>query len=639
MNSKQKIILGAMVAVGLLSPVFALVQGSSPNAALQVIPGANKMSRTVSLVEEVDDSQVPNVKTGYYCYNIRLTLTRGNQYTFTVKLNNNNVYDAMLYFPDSENDVLLDTVWNDPDVNSGAIYQKYIVRAVNWESVSASTVTMYAYFYGERGGQATFTYQAALDIERGLQDNPEQITVSTSGTQTKTVTLKDVHWGEYHFIADLTAGTKYTFRTIGGSETAGGMDLNVWPYSYSVSYPETNPLSDVDAYNGGYSVIPVDTGTYEIVVYSATSTATLQYGGMPARRPSEHSDIRPLVSGVRQTCVPGKKHADGSPYYDEVIDTQLFSFSAPGKGRYLVETDGAVALLLLEAYDGNGTLLAANSASSTNDTNCRIAFEVPAAGTYYVGLCEDMDDPESYAISELPVGITLRNITGMTDGFDEFDPGDDTVLKASPLSPPLTSDFSISPNLVDVEGHGPHRLSANDWTDTFVVGCRAGLQYDVQFASSETNGNMLAADVFTLDGNGSEVPVDSRFFADTLSFIAYSNAAHYVRLYVMSPNWETGYGLEYPDYTAHCVARSETAAQYGYLTVDMRGPSTDSGATWRITGGTSATEPPYPFGSTITEKGTITITPSDVAGFSAPNSKTVTIQAGVATTYYSSNGS
>ena len=626
MNGKLKIILGAMMALGFTSPVFALA-GDSPENATALTPSATKQSRTVTLVQERNGGQL----TGYYCYNFRLTLTRGNQYTFTVKLNNDSVYDALLYFTDYQNEYLLEDVYDDPDVSSGALYRKYIVRARNWDFVSADSVTMYAYFYGEQGGRATFTCQATLDVELGTELNPETITVSTSNTQTKNITFKDVHtsWG-YHLIAELTAGTKYSFKTVGGTEANGGMYLNVQPYSYSISYPQTDPI-DVDGWNEGWTVIPVDSGMYEIVVY-ANSAATIQYGGMPSRLPAEHDDVRPLANGVRQTCVPGKKHADNSPYYDEVIDTQLYSFTASGKGRYLVETDSGVVPLLLEAYDANGTLLAVNSASQTNDSNCRIAFEVPAAGTYYVGVCEDIEDSESYALAELPIGITLRNITDVTEGFDEFDPTDDIPLKASRLSPPLTSNYAVSPNQVDLEGHGPHRLSVNDWMDTFVIGCRAGLQYDIQFASSETNGNALAADVFTLDVNGGETPVDARFSEmDTVSFIASSNAAHYVRLYVMSPGGEIGHGLDYPDYMAHCVARSMTAAQYGYLTVDMRGPSSDSGATWRITGGTSAVEPPYPFGSTITEKGTITITPSDVEGFSAPSSKTVTIQAGVAT--------
>ena len=631
MKSKIKSILLAFVAVGMFSTGFGVVcpQGGCARTAVTLRPGATKLSRTVSLVQEVDESVTPAEYTGYYCYNFALPLNKGSQYTFTVKFNNDKVYDAMLYFADASAPEIV-YVWPDPDVDAGTINAKYIIRKADWQNVSADTVTLYAYIYGEQGGQAVFTYHAALDIEVGTVDNPEPLEVPLSGTNTKNITLKAAHDGAYHYVAELLAGKKYTFSTVDGSETAGWRYLDIEPYSVVSEPPIIYELTDVDAYNGGFSVIPGETGDYHLVVGSEVASATLRYGGVESRRPSEHDNIRVLENGVRQTCVPGKKHANQS-YYDEVIDTQLFSFTAVAGGRYLVETDGAAMPILLEAYDANGTLLAANSASETNNANCRIAFEVPSAGTYYVGLCEDLEDEEAYELSDLSVGVTLRNITGETDGLDEYDPGDDTALKASPLAPPLTADFYVSPSAIDEEGHGPHRLSANDWQDTFVIACRAGLLYDVQFLSATTNGNILGAEVFTMDGNGGEVPVDSRFYEDMLSFDASANAAHYVRLFVMSARGEVGHGLDYPDYMAHCVARSTSAAQYGYLTVGMQGPASSSGATWRITGGTSAVEPQYPFGSTITEKGTLTIEASEVDGFSTPASQTITIQPGAST--------
>ena len=631
MKSKITGLLLALVVVGMSTTGFAVVatQGSCARLAVQLSPTATKQTRLVSFVQEVDESVFPAEYSGYYCYNYAIPLTKDSQYTFTVKFRNESAYDAMLYFDDGNAPEIV-TVWPDPDVDAGTIDVKYIIRRADWQNVSASSPTLRVYFYGERGGQATFTWQQGLAIEVGTEDNPETLNVPSDGMNTKNITLKAAHDGTYHFIAELVAGKKYTFSTVGGSETAGWQYLGIEPYSVSSSFPVINELLDVDAYNGGYSVIPGETGDYHIVVGSETASATLRYGGMASRLPGEHDNIRVLENGVRQTCVPGKKHGNQS-YYDEVIDTQLFSFTAAAGGRYLVETDSAAMSILLEAYDASGTLLAANSAIGTNNPNCRIAFDAPSAGTYYIGLCEDLEDEEAYELSNLTVGLTLRNITGETDGFDEYDPGDDTALRASPLAPPLTANFYVQPSAVDVEGHGPHRLSANDWQDTFVIACRAGLLYDVQFISATTNGTMLGAEVFTAGENGAEVPVESRFYEGVLSFNASANAAHYVRLFAVSPNGEVGHGMDYPDYMAHCVARSESAAQYGYLTVLMQGPASSSGATWRITGGTSAAEPPYPFGSTITEKGTLTIEASDVDGFSTPASQTITIQPGAST--------
>ena len=253
MKSKIKSILLAFVAVGMFSTGFGVVcpQGGCARTAVTLRPGATKLSRNVTLVQEVDESVTPAEYTGYYCYNLALPLNKGSQYTFTVKFNNEKVSEPELYFLDANAPEIV-SVWFDPDIEAGTIDRKYIIRRADWQNVSADSVTMYVYFWGDQGGQAVFTYHAALDMEVGTVDNPEPLEVSLSGTNTKNITLKAAHDGAYHFVAELLAGKKYTFSTSDGSETAGWRYLDIEPYSVVSEPPIIYELPDVDAYNGGF---------------------------------------------------------------------------------------------------------------------------------------------------------------------------------------------------------------------------------------------------------------------------------------------------------------------------------------------------------------------------------------------------
>ena len=85
-----KFIILALASAGLSTSALAVVPttGSCASKAVQLSPSSTKLSRTVSFVQEVDDSQVPPEYTGSYCYNLAIPLSKGSQYTFAVKFIN-----------------------------------------------------------------------------------------------------------------------------------------------------------------------------------------------------------------------------------------------------------------------------------------------------------------------------------------------------------------------------------------------------------------------------------------------------------------------------------------------------------------------------------------------------------------------
>ena len=213
---------------------------------------------------------------------------------------------------------------------------------------------------------------------------------------------------------------------------------------------------------------------------------------------------------------------------------------------------------------------------------------------------------------------------------------DDVPQTAPSLSPVYTASGNPDPALVDVAGHGPHTLSARDWSDTFALAVRTGYTYVLRaIKAKEAEGTFLSASVFALSGS-SEIPVETvgDIVGDieySLRFTATENAMYYVRIVASDPNTlRPAQGLDGGPYTLHVAATTEDATPFGILSVKGKGPAPSDGATWRIFSGTSGYEPYYAFGTEIPVVAgtTVELSFSSVGGMTTPPSTNVTITAG-----------
>ena len=338
-----------------------------------------------------------------------------------------------------------------------------------------------------------------------------------------------------------------------------------------------------------------ESGSYEIALSTVAASVAFQYGQYPVRPVANHPAVA-LSAGTRKEFSPGHMNAEGSDYFDTIIDESLFSFSATAGRRYRIETDSANVPLRMELYNANGEVLAKNTCITASDKNVRVSFAAPSSATYYVGVCQDVDD--DVAISSVRAGISLVDVTDSTDGRDD-------VATATALSPVISAVYNY-PAVIDPAGRGVFTLSAAKWRNTFAIAARSGWTYYLFAEKNDgvNNGNGISGAVFTKNSD-SETAVPS--FGDItvansvgLYFTADANATHYVRLCTSDSKGNVTEGLDYGSYILHVSAVPPGGSSgYAVLQVIAKGPSSDDGATWRITSGTAETEPDYPYGTTI----------------------------------------
>ena len=630
MKNTMKTILGlaALLLVGGLREAQAATAGSCEESP--TVYTVSSTARSIALTREYwDGAYDPDSYVRY----VRLTLSKGKPYTIRWVYSNEELYGVIDYFGDHES-FDPETRRSDGYTETGLYYEQIVITPADWTDCEDASVYLYLFFYGESTGKGSLKFTQEANIPKGLADNPDVISFTTS-EQTLNCVLTEEHYGSYHLQTTLRKGLRYVIRTKGGVEgDAHALELDI---DYTQEPPEYGIL-DEGEFDEGYYIIPAEDCVIGFIASGWGQQIPVQFNQMRARTPGEHP-ATPLAVNARQSFVPGRMNDAGSPYYDRIIDTKLFSFTAKAGERFYAQTDGAVTRLRMMLYDSAGNVLAENVMLSLTDLNCRVAFEAPSAGTYYVGVCEDLEEGAG-ELSGGSVGITLNRIYGGEGNPDEWDPGDDTFAKASALAPVLTADMQASPVELDAAGHGPHRLSLSDWGDVFSISARAGITYRIKADCanpSDSAGKFLVADVFTLSydywGKASETkvtPDDDRISdgeAGVLEFTATANTTYYVRVRVVDIEGSASGGLDYPDYTVHACACAENANEYGVLVVNMMGPAKDSGATWKIASG-AATEPNYPFGSTVFVTGSLRLEFSAVANFSTPAARTVDVQAG-----------
>ena len=282
--------------------------------------------------------------------------------------------------------------------------------------------------------KVTFHWQQIDYVEPiGSQENPERITDMATTLHTLTCTAPYADEG-YYFIVNLTAGENYLFQTTGGtvesieymSQLSGISTVDPTHYDY-----------ETDGNNNGYIVTPSETGDYSFSVESGSGSVSISYksGVVRGRLPVEHECIQlGTPDGTPVEFTPGHITEPGSQYHDDVIDQCLFSFKATAGSTYRFATTGAKTNLLMRLYDASGAILAEDTGRIPTDSNTLLIRSFADEGTYYIGVCENLDDDAHDTPSGQPISLVVDDITGAPGLHDAWDPGDDTAENATPIA-------------------------------------------------------------------------------------------------------------------------------------------------------------------------------------------------------------
>ncbi len=621
------------VFAALSADAATAVSGSCESKAVSIGMTATGAMRAVALVDEYDADDKENTGRGVYYF--KATLKRGNAYTvWTEGVSADNPVYLDAYAADPKDDDDFGPGAGFDDVGETGADTRLVMYADDWtvddedpEFNDPSSWTYYFVLEGAIGASATVWFRQGVVTPSGREDTP--VAISPAGKEATTSRKLELG-GEYHFKAKLTAGRLYHFATGGGTAE---MPLNVSVGGSSDDVPDVDvyndPAFDGDDGNTGVYVVPSETDTYPICVFgdadgSEGGAFSLSYRQFPARAPAEHAFATLDDSnGWMAQCAPGfMANWKANDAYDAVIDEALFAFTAEKGRRFVCETLGAATNLLMRVYDAKGNVLAENDGDGES-TNVRCAFEATAAGTHYVGVCQDMVDEFAETPAYLPVTVKVSDAASVDGEPDEWDPSDDTAAGATALAP-IPGNEGDDPAAADAEGHGPHLLGRTDWSDVFVIGARKGVVYSLRASRDAATASSLGVEVFTMNGTKEKEVAFSGGLdpsaSGPLKFTATANAAYYVRVGVAQ-----GAGLDYPAYRIHATAWTTNGVPLGVLTVKMNGVP---GATWSLNSETVK----YPSGASVLVSGTNTVKFSSEKGFATPSAQKVVVAPGAAPT-------
>lgn len=607
---KKTLMLFAIVTCSFGAAWASATAGSCESKAV-----ALKSTQSVSLVDEWDPEEKENTGSGVYYF--RVSLKKGTPCTIWIE--GGNVEDIGF-------DVY--TSWDDDyytsfDVSSSqdGTIQYGRLASDEWDEDDPDSVSFYIGLSGEIGAQTTIHIETTYKEFEPLGSEENKHALRFVEAQATTTSANFRIGEEYWFSSDLAAGRLYRIRTAGGDDDNQlSLDVSVDNDNLDFEILEDAQYA-ADSNNTAVVIFPKTRGAYNIKVSTSGSNETFSvvYELLKARSITAHASTPFPVSGDPVVFVPGRRIASWD-YADDIIDENLYSISLAKGDRYVFETSGADQPLLMQVYDSRGNLLSQNETMDGVGFNVRTVLEAANAGTYYVGVCNAALNPYE-EVSGAEVALTAQPIAAMDGDPDEWDATDDAISGASGLEV-LPGTYSGTPQK-DGSTHGPHRLSATDWVDTFMIAARKDITYriGVVFADeSETSPMNLACEVFTLSGtterkvgSGELSPAGEAFF----EFKATANATYYIRFRVAE-----GAGLDYPGYNVRAMAYTTDGAELGILTVNTPGAPS---ATWSI--GSESVK--YPSGSSVLLNGQKTIKLSKVKGYNAAVASTnVTITPG-----------
>ena len=284
---------------------------------------------------------------------------------------------------------------------------------------------------GNCWSRGKFHFAQGMWVPLGIEENPLVIRPREreGGDTTKEYSFVT---NEFRFCcsAEFAYGRRYQFATHGGTEEN--------PYSLALGDGKVTPLAAwASDYNASFSYDPSRSGPGDIwIVEGSTNAAvasaakfSLTYRLVPVRPIAQHDLVRPepLTAGESVECRPGRINATDGKYYDLIFDDCLLKVSLVKGKRYVLDTVGAQANLLLFVYDARGNVLYESESDGTDTGNVRCAFVSPYTFDCYVGLAEKLADDD-----------LDDDFDDFFEDEDEFDPLDDKDVDEQTVSDSLS---------------------------------------------------------------------------------------------------------------------------------------------------------------------------------------------------------
>ncbi|MBQ9432452.1 MAG: putative Ig domain-containing protein [Kiritimatiellae bacterium] len=473
------------------------------------------------------------------------------------------------------------------------------------------------YVYGDPGTVVTITSMTGIvneAVPAGCIDSPVAFGTITEGKNvTKTGNFCDDD--DYWYSLNLTAGRKYSF-TVTGEGVGGSITMF---YLDQEDAADDFPLPEVVYVGEGenmkfdsltYSGVPRYSGTHYLQIDGDYGTKFTIVGSALSTRPiDKHPLAGELVDGQVLTAVAGARNDSNGIYFDEVIDTSLYSVELKAGRLAFFETafeqDGCV----MELYDANGNCLAKNYFKSTTDSGQRFSYLPAKSGTYYVGVCQD-------GLEASTNDVTITGSILYTDLGVPPAEADDKPSTGNTLSVVLGNSSTEGAQQFKADGSALE-LNATNRVDWFILGARKDVTYNFIARTDDAhyvNGRPLKLGVYTLNAKGEEQLIQDLGDAqEGAKFLAGNNATYYIKA-----SLENGEGCDCP-YELYAWVNGE---DYGFLKVDVKG-STSS--LWNIKGESAK----YGNGSELLlPPGTYTIQAAQASGWTKPLDQTVTVVAG-----------
>lgn len=610
MKDIKSVILG-FVVLGLANGAWAVANNYASAEALKT------GSRSVKLVEENDPWFG---KTGMGVAWYKLTVKKGSEWTVWVEgANADKVELYCLEFPGFDFDFEKAPPrigFQAVSMPRGVTARGYCLYKENWLAEDPASWTYYVSIYGDVGLTVTLGCENGIHSfePEGSKGNPTRLTVEDTRKQTAGMKVLEFDGAVGHYFrATLQKDRKYVFETEGGQASAP-LDI-VWMKDLDVE-------KSAAAGNVSYGVYPAVSDAYVFSVTGAVDAAfTLLYRSVPVRAISAHTNFEDLDTEPSVKFVPGRMVA-GDAFYDPIVDEGLCRKRLAKGERCVFETSGADRPLRMFLYDAKGNVLRENTSLGGGSLECRVAIEAPAAGYYYVGLCNPalgVDEPAPKDAAK--VTVTAYPVTSFAG--DSYDPQDDTEEGASEIFA-LPCSPGDDPTVVG-EGHGGHVLNGGDWEDCFRIECRKGVDYS--FKVKLDNEGVppefpLGAEVYRLDvTRGKQVRTLVETIGDVnwdselpLTFKVTENGTYFVHLFVADFP-----GLDFPHYALYAAAYADDTTQaLGILRVRTPGYA---GAAWWIKGETTK----YADGDEILIAGNPTVCFTGYSDFKTPADLSVSI--------------
>lgn len=596
--------------LGLAAAMCVAVQvgaatGDSQRNAQGITMKTTPQRGMVRLVDEYNDWF--GGYTGWGAYYCKANLQKGHSYTFWVTDEKDASLDGV--GPDFWDEAAPMTQFSvSYDAAKGIIY--YILNGADWYPDDPESGVYYVSFSGEIGGTAILHYMEGVPYDPGTKDNPVQL-YPTPSEQSVQNNLID---GSFYYSATLTAGCRYLFSTKDVSPSAS---VQFIVNSDTAIAGPTVLKQTQDGANVTYEVVPSQSGTYWAILLSEkASAAKMTYSVLPQRPITDPSrnpfELKESNAWTSDAFTPGRINKTGSAYYDNIIDEHLFSMQLTKGRRYAFDATGSKTNLIMRLYDKTGKVLAENLGSGTG-YDCRIVLTAEASEKYYIGVCQNLANPEDDPVMEGNDAVALKAMSAdpVQGEPDEFDPNDDEATGTAVTAlDPVVGKFDTDPRIVDTAARKAHRLSATDWYDTFVIAARKDISYRIKAKSDVATSVGLAAQVFTLNGTkevsvSSTGSIDPRDGTSILEFTATANNRYYIRVSTAG-----SVGFDYPPYTVHASAYSSTAELYS-LKVTIKGSTTSY---WQLKAdGSSGAK--YQSGDSVLVTGDQVVTAPNLSGF------------------------